>query len=193
MRALIITAFAALSLCYLGACKEKKNEPEKEAFFPALPFIRSQVAHVDTSLYSIMRVVYVDSTRTDTTYLRREQFKDAAVDFLNLPDISTKDFRDRYTEDKQFDETLNRVLLVYTPIKPEQEVIQRQEVLIKPDVAGDQVSSIIVNTAVATKDSMIEKKMLWSVDQNFRVTTIRQLNGQPETTSSYKISWNEDE
>ena len=33
--------------------------------------------------------------------------------------------------------------------------------------------------------------MLWKVDESFQVTTTKQLAGQPETTSTIKVIWNE--
>jgi len=38
------------------SCKNKKTDEEKEnqKFFPALSFIKSQVAHVDTSIFRII-------------------------------------------------------------------------------------------------------------------------------------------
>ena len=34
--------------------------------------------------------------------------------------------------------------------------------------------------------------MLWQVDKSFQVTTIRQLPGQKETTTTYKVIWSEE-
>jgi hypothetical protein len=180
-----------LSLSFI-TCKHKKKEAG-EKLFPVLPYLRSQVAHVDSSLYSIQKIVFIDSLRNDTIYLKREEFEDAAKDFLSLPDISASKYEDRYIEDKQYDETLNRVLIVYTPVKPDKEEIQRQEVLIKPDPEGDKITTIIINSITDKKDSLIEKKMLWNADQSFQVTTIKQFRDGPETISTYKLVWNEPE
>jgi hypothetical protein len=180
-----------LSLHFI-ACKQKEKTDE-EKFFPVLSFIQSQVADIDTSLYSIRKLVYIDSLRTDTVYLPREQFREAAKDFLSIPDISSSKYDDRYTEEKQFDETMNRVMLTYTPLKPEKEEIQRQEVLIKPDPAGDKITNIIINRIVNTKDSSVQKRLLWKVDESFQIITTKQLNGQPETTSTVKVVWGENE
>ena len=109
-----------------------------------LSFIQSQVADIDTSLYSIRKIVYVDSIRTDTFYIHREDFRKEARDFLSVPDISASKFQDRYMEEKLVDEMLNRVQLTYLPLTPEKEEIQRQEVLIKPDPSGDKVTNIII-------------------------------------------------
>jgi hypothetical protein len=183
---------AGMACILLFACKEKKEEPA-EKFFPALPFIKSQVAHIDSSLYSIMKIVPVDSVTNDTTYIKREAFKDAAVDFLSLPDISSSKYSDRYTEEKLFEESLNRVMMIYLPVKPDKEEIQREEVLIKPDIEKDKVTTIIINTVIDNRDSLIEKKMLWNVDHSFQVTTTRQVVGGPETTSTYRVVWDEED
>jgi hypothetical protein len=177
---------------YFIACKQEEKTDE-ERFFPVLSFIQSQVADIDTSLYSIRKLVYIDSLRTDTVYIPREQFREAAKDFLYIPDISSSQYDDRYTEEKQFDETMNRVMLTYTPLKPEKEEIQRQEVLIKPDPAGDKITNIIINRIVNTKDSSVQKRLLWKVDESFQIITTKQLNGQPETTSTVKVVWGENE
>jgi hypothetical protein len=186
---------AILFLCLsLVACKEKKKEePQaaKEEFFPAISFIKNQVAHVDTSLYTIRVITAIDSVREDTAYIRREQFKGIARDFLSLPDISKAEYNGRYTESESYDETINRLQLLYTPVKEDEEIIKSQQISIKPDPSGDKVSSIYITTGISTRDSLVEKKMLWMIDQSFQVTTIRQLVGQPEVTSTIKVVWNE--
>jgi len=147
---------------------------------------------VDTSLYSIRKITYVDSTRTDTVFYRREQFRELAMDFLTLPDISDSKYKDRFREERQFDETLNRAIFRYLPINPEKEEIQRQQLLIRPGPPEDKITSIIIDYLISNKDSSVQKNMLWQVDKSFQVTTIRQLPGQMETTTTYKVVWNEE-
>ncbi len=184
-----ILAFLLLSLI---SCKQKEKN-NKEKFFPVLSFIQSQVAEIDTSLHPIRKLVAVDSIQTDTIYIHRERFRETAKDFLSIPDLSSSKYYDRYTEEKQFDETMNRVILTYIPLKPEKEEIQRQEVLIKPDPAGDKITNIIINQIINTKDSLVQKKLFWKVDDSFQVITIKKLNGQPETTTTAKVIWGENE
>ena len=185
---LVLSALLAL----LVSCGSSDKEEKKESFFPVDAFLKSQVAQVDTTLNTIRQYIIFDSTRTDTNFIRREQFRALAKDFLELPDISASKYSKRYTEVKQFDETLNRVLLTYMPVDPGKELIQRQEVLIKPDPGGDKITSIIINTVNNTKDSAVQKRMLWQVDKSFQVVTTRQLVGQPETTTTVKVVWNEE-
>lgn len=183
----LITGLSFLLLSCSSADKEKKDN-----FFPVDSFLRSQVAQVDTTLNTIRQYITVDGSGTDTIYVHRQQFRSLAKDFLDLPDISTPEYSNRYQEEKQFDETLNRVLLTYLPLKPDQELIQRQEVLIQPDPGGDKITSIIINTVKNTKDSAVQKRMLWQVDRSFQVVTTRQLIGQSPTTTTVKVVWDEE-
>jgi hypothetical protein len=192
MKATLTTALIAFVIFFMTSCGEKTKEV-KDPFFPVLSYIKSQVADIDTSLYSIRKLVFVDSLRTDTIYLHRENFRDEAREFLSVPDISSASFRKRYVEEKMFDETLNRVLLTYTPLNPDKEEIQRQEVLIKPDPSGDKVTNIIINTVMNSRDSSVQKKLLWKVGESFQTTITKQLAGQPEKTSIVKVIWNEDD
>lgn len=190
MKPLLLLSLSAI----LGftSCKEEEKKADGKEFFPVLSYLNSQVSAVDTSLYSIIRLDYVDSARIDTTYIPREQFRQVAAEFLAIPDLSSRKFRDRYTEKEQYDELTDRVILSYNPIDPSKEEIQSQEVLIKPDAAaGDKVTSIIINRLNNSRDSIVQKRLLWQVDESFQVVVMKQLPGQPETITRYKVSWNE--
>lgn len=190
-----ICFFSALFLLSF-ACKQKKSnsgQNQKESFFPVLSFLKSQVAHVDTSLYPIKKIVFTDSIHSDTIFVPREQFRSLAKDFLDIPDLTDKKYKNRYTEEKLFDETLNRVIISYKPQNPDKEELQKQEVLIAPGSSGDKVNSIIIDRVINNKDSFLQKSMLWQVDKSFQVTTTEQKPGQPEITTIMKITWEEDE
>lgn len=173
----------------LFACKSKEKKEEKKDFIPVLSFIQSQVAHVDTSLYSIVKLTYIDSSRTDTEYIRREDFRSAAIDFLELPDLASSKLSKRFTQESRYDETLGRVVFTQLPVDPDKEQIQRQEIVINN--TGNGINSIYIDFFKSTKDSSIEKKLFWKADQSFKVTTIKQKPGMPETISTQKVIWNE--
>ena len=186
--------FPALFLFLLSACGHKKNDG-KEKFFPVLSIIQSQVKHVDTSLYTIRKIIFHDSLKNDTLYIPREEFRQEAQDFLAIPDISATEYSDRFTETKDFYPELNRASFLCLPVNPEKEEIQRQEVLLRPGnhVVEDRITNIIINSLVNTKDSSVQKKMMWTIDKSFQVTTIRQLKNQEEKISTFRIVWNEEE
>ena len=110
MKATGSAVFIAFVILSITSCVGKENQ-DKEPFFPVLSYLKSQVADIDTSLYSIRKLIFVDSVRTDTVYIHRENFKEEAKDFLSVPDISSASYRNRYVEEKLIDETLDRVLL----------------------------------------------------------------------------------
>ena len=184
MKKYLLFLFATL---VLFACRNKK----KESFFPVLSFIKSQVAHVDTSLYPIEKIIWLDSIRTDTIYVKREEFRDLAKDFLTVPELTDKKNSSLYIEEKFYDAGMNQVVLTYKPKDPDKVTVQRQEVLITPDPSGDKVKSIIIDQVITNKDSSVQKKLLWQVDQSFQVVKIIQKNGQPEITSIMKVLWDE--
>jgi hypothetical protein len=176
----------------IPACQSKKEGPEKK-FVSVLSLIKSQVAHVDTSLYSIVMVVSTDSLHSDTTYIPREEFGAAAKDFLSIPDLSDNKVAKRYKEETMYDKTINRVVITYTPEDPDKEEIQKQELLVTPDIAtGDKVNNIIVNRVISNRDSFMQKNMLWQMDKSFQVVTTLQKPGKPEKITTMKVTWNED-
>ena len=174
---------------FVASCNDKKENKNEKNFFPVLSFIKSQVAHVDTSVFRIIKIVKKDST-SDTTYLKREEFREAAKDFLTIPDISDKDLRDEYTETELFVEDLDQVALNYMPKEPNKE-ITRQEVMIKAGPDGDKVQSIFINRVINNKSGSIQKILFWEVDKQFRVITLTQLPDSPETKETIEVKWND--
>lgn len=174
----------------LPGCKSK--EPEKK-YVSIISLIKKQVEHVDTSLYPILKITTVDSLPPDTVYIPREEFASAAKDFLDIPDLSNPKVAKKYKEEQaRYDESLNRVVITYTPLNYEKEEIKKQELLITPnEAAGDKVSNVIVLREINNKDSFLQKKMLWQMDKSFQVVTTRQKPGMPEKVTIVKVSWNE--
>ena len=176
-----------------AACKQKKEESEKN-FISIVSLIRKQVAHIDTALYSIMKVVYTDSLHSDTTYIPREQFAAVAKEFLDIPDLSDNKVAARYKEEPAVhDEMLNRVIITYLPIDPDQEEVKRQEILATPVLGDDaKVNNIIIIREINNRDSFLQKKMLWQLDKSFQIVTTSQKPGKPELITTTKVSWNAD-
>ncbi|MER3499026.1 MAG: hypothetical protein C4308_10535 [Chitinophagaceae bacterium] len=178
----------ASAMLLLFACKSKK----KNDYFPVISFINSQVKHVDTSLYRIIKVVTVDST-SDTTFIRREDFRALAKDFLESPDLTRYSIGKKYKEEKFYDQSLNRVIFTYTPIKNNVEVLSEQ-VTIAPTLSGeDEVKSIIIEKMKEEDGSMLHQRLLWQVDESFQVVDIIEKNGKPVSTKKTEVIWNRTE
>ncbi len=178
-----------LLLILIFSCKSNKKEGEENTdFFPALSFLKSQAANVDSSVFRIIKIVKTDSV-ADTTYLKREMFKEEAKDFLSIPDIASNKWKDDYTENKLYDADLEQVSLSYIPKKEGD--ITRQEVLIKPSTEGDKVMSIFINRTINSDDSTVQKIMYWQVDKRFRIVTISQKENAPEKIKTIEVIWND--
>ncbi len=173
-------------VCFYLSCKEKKND-----VFPAINFIKSQIAHVDTSVYSIIKLIPLTDSTYDTAYVKREDFKNLANDFLETPDISKK-FGGKYTEERMVNNELGMVVFIATP-KSEDLEVRRQEIRIVPSPPNDKVKSIYIEKFKTNKDSSVMKRMTWYTDRKFQIITITQKKSGEEKTSVMEVVWNDQE
>jgi hypothetical protein len=180
-----------LILVLLAACKhKKKTEDENGSFFSVVSYLRSQVKQIDTSLYRLIRIETVNNI-SDTLFIRREDFRSYAKDFLSIPDISSGDKKDDYQESNLYDDMLKSAVLNYTAKNPDDE-IRRETVMLDQDPSGNSlVNTIIIDQLKTTKDSSVEKNMLWQVNKRFQVVTKSQLPGQPEKIRKLEVVWND--
>lgn len=182
-----------ITVSALFSCKQKDNEPDK-GYISVVALIRKQVAHVDTSLYPIIKIVSQDSLHHDSSYIPREQFAAEARDFLEIPDLADKKVAKRYkAETPRYDELLGRVIFKYTPVDPDKEEIKSQEFLATPVAGQDaRINNVIIIREISNRDSFLQKKLFWQMDRSFQIVTTRQKPGIPEVTTITKVVWNED-
>ena len=181
--------YFAILIIYLS-CNTKSHE-KQEDFFPVLPFIQNDVADVDTNLYPIIKIISKDSLNADTFFVKREEFRELAKEFLEIPDLTLKKYKKLFLETKFLDQSLNRVIITYRPKYPEKEEIQRQEILIDPDYEANKVKSLIIEKTIVSGDSSIQKRMLWQIGKSFQITTIIQKSNGEERSNTIKVVWNE--
>ena len=177
------------ALVLLAACSGgKKDDAEAVEFFPVSSYLHSQVAHIDTSLYPLRKIVRHNG-HSDTTFLHRNQFRKEAADFLAVPDIASDKWRDEYTESRIYDDLLKRAVFSYTP-KEEDAPVLRQDVTIEPSAEeGDAVRTIFINQITDAADSTVQKKMLWEVGRRFQVVTTVSRKGVPDDTRTLEVWW----
>lgn len=193
MKKLFLAGLPLLTL-FLFSCKEKKKA-ESKGFVSVISLIEKQVAHIDTSLYSIVQVIAKDSLHTGTNYIPREKFRETAREFLELPDLTNPEVAARFTEEKMYDTLMRRVIISYTPLDPKKEEIKKIELLISQEVMEDgsnKVTNIIVDRILKNRDGFLQKKMVWRTDRSFLIVTSTQQPGQPEITSTNRVTWNEE-
>lgn len=181
-------------ILFLLTCKNEEKPPEKSGFISVRSLIEDQVAHVDTSLYSIIRVTTLDSNHYDTAYIPRERFRQEAKEFLAIPDLADPKVAARYREEPaQYDEQLNRVIITYKPIDIKNDEYKKQELLVTPASAtGDKVNNVLISREISNRDSFLRQEMLWIMDRSFQVITTKQKKGSPEQTTVTRVIWNKD-
>jgi hypothetical protein len=181
---LIILALIAILFV---ACKGKK-ETKQEPPISVLSIIKGQLNHLDTSLYGVTKYETADNT-TDTTYPRRDEIRTIAAPFLSLPEIADLNYYKNYTEEKVIDaqqETLN----ITSTAKTENAEIQKQIIVIAlADVSSGKVQSIFIDRYIQIKDSTIEQKLFWEIDQYFSIHNIIEKENQSEKTRFTKLVW----
>ena len=173
-------------------CKSKTKDKNKDVeFFPVVSFLKGQANHIDTSLYRIVKVETID-TISNTTYVKREDFKQYAKDFLELPDISSDKWKEDYEETKIFDDVLNSVILTYTTTEPDNE-IQREDIMLEPAGAdgNSEVKTVIINKITNKGDSTVQKNMIWYVNKRFTIITKVDKKDQPQKIRKMEIIWND--
>jgi hypothetical protein len=176
-------------------CKTKKDNAAangENSFFPAVSYIRGQAADIDTSLYRIIKIESTDSL-VDTVFLKREEFRKYAKDFLELPDISSEKYRDDYQESKIYDDDLKSIILTYSTKERENEV-QREDIMIEPqpdEKGNSKVKTIIIDKWSTKGDSTVHKNMVWETDKRFLIITKVQLNNHPEKIRKMEVVWND--
>lgn len=171
----------------LTACKGK-NETSKEPAISVISIIKGQVHHLDTSLFQIMKFETIED-KTDTSFLKREEVRNFAADFLSLPDITLNDYLDNYVEERLIDAGQNTLSITATAKKESLEI--QKQIIITPldEFATGNVQSIYIDRFVQTKDSTIQQKLFWQIDKYFRVVSIIQKGDLPEKTHILKVTW----
>jgi len=174
----------------LVACQSK--DQKKYISIPSL--IETQIAHVDSSLYSITKYIYsgTDTIPSDTVYIRREEFREEAAEFLAILDLSLSKNAKRFKEESRYDELLKRVILTYLPLDANNEEWQKEEIMIKPEPAtGDKVTAIIASKVRNNRNGLLQLEMLWLLDRSFQITRTSQLPGEPPVVTTAKVIWND--
>jgi hypothetical protein len=180
----------------LTACKEKKEDKKGAKKYISIPsIIEKQVAHIDTSLYSIVKITGADSLHLDTTYVNRADFRKEAAPFLEITDLSNPDNAARFNEESTYDTLIKRIIFTYTPVKPEKEEIQKQQLLVSQDIdseGNNKVKTIIIEKVKKNRDGALSQHLLWRMDKSFLITTTTQKPGEPEVITVTRVTWNEE-
>src|SRR6476620_103984 len=177
MNKLIVAFLFSLVLVSCKNKAEKKKDIPMADFFPVKDYINGQVARLDTSSYSFHKIETVDGV-SDTTTIRNNEVKQYAKDFIELPDISSKEIKDDYEINHLYDEELEAFAFTFTtkedhPIKSEHVVVEPM-----PNAEGkNEIKSIFVDMWQTNADAAVRKNLFWEANKSFQITTTTEPKG----------------
>ena len=179
-------------LFILVSCKSKRSKPEVPAadIFPVNDYLKGQVAKLDTSLSSFIKIETTDG-HSDTTPIKNSEVRQYSKDFLTLPDIASKELKDDYEVTHLYDEDLDAFAFTFTT--KEDHPVKSEHVILDPQQNADgknDIKSIFIDLWKNSGDSSIRKNMLWEAGKNFQITTTTDVPGKGEKINKLKIIWN---
>jgi len=181
-----------LSLSFIG-CKSKtakKTDVPAADFFPVKDYLNGQVARLDTANYSFLKIETVDG-RSDTSSIKNNEVKQYAKDFLELPDISSKEIKDDYEINHLYDDELEAFAFTFTtkedhPVKTEHVVLEPM-----PNAEGkNDIKSIFVDMWQNQGNTTIRKNLFWEANKSFQITTTTEPQAGNPSTKRVRIVWN---
>jgi hypothetical protein len=163
----------------LQSCKNKTHgkiievSSDTMRFYPVNPYIKEQVAKVDSAAVFIYKIT-VEDGKKDSSILNKQQFNQWAGAFLEY-DISDKSIHKYYRENIFMDETTRSITFNYTSADSSQPL---QSVDILLDTADQHVKRVFINKVKSYTDSMVTEKGGWKNNESFFINRITERPGK---------------
>lgn len=188
MKNLLFVLFVASLLVRCGA--KKKPEVPEANFFPVVPYLKGEVARLDTSLSSFLKIETANG-RSDTVPIKSTEVRRYAVDFLSLPDISNPELKNDYEITHLYDDMLDAFVFTFTTKEPHP--VKREDVVLESnpeDASKNTVKSIFVERWDAEGNKAVRKNMFWEAGKSFHVTTTSTSAADSPSTKRLQVVWN---
>ncbi|MBN9379536.1 MAG: hypothetical protein J0H74_02145 [Chitinophagaceae bacterium] len=202
MRLLTVSFFAGCCLLFASACgnhQQPSPAPDKttakadttsEKFFPVADYLQSEIRYVDSTPLAIMKCETV-SSRTDSSFLKPDEFNRLAADFL-APELSADNLEKNFTENSFGDKTTGYLSFTYSPRDKDQS-LRRVDVVVSPGEGFNKVKSIYLERIARQSDTLMIKKMYWQARHSFVIITSLQPPGKSPEVRQLKVVWNNEE
>lgn len=185
--------FFILLLCpvvcslYISGCKPSENKETAIAptndFYPITQYIISELDQLDSVPLAIIKYTTQGSS-TDTSIISKSDFRKIAGSLINA-DVSLPDRSDLYEETSFLDATLGTLSLTYRPLRSASFNINQLDVLL------NQTNSKVLSIYAETLEGDSLKKMLWTPNRSFQVTTLTTPNNGTEQVLQERYVWND--
>jgi hypothetical protein len=177
-------------LVSIFSCKNKpatnsaKAATDSSKFYPLADFIQEQIAYVDLRNFEIFQK-HQTATKTDSSIISKEQFKQLAASFLSL-DICKPDKKHSYTETVFQDLSTASYTLNYKASQAS-DLVKNMDILL--DEQTKMVKRVFIVSEFQKADTNIMEHHNWTANKQFQITrTIETAGGRSnETTTVYWI------
>lgn len=168
------------------SAKQDSTLAAAKAYFPVTDFLKGEIRNVDSFSSGIKKYNTVKS-KTDSTYIPIDVFKQLAADFIS-PDLDKANFEKNYKETSFFDQTTQSYTFTYST-DDQALSIQRVDVLVNPGDGFDKVKSVYLEKHSDSKDSSVLKKMYWKAGNSFSVTSQTIVGSAEPIIRQQKVIW----
>lgn len=183
----------------IWSCKEKTakapaetpatdsaTSPDKEiSYLPVVDLIREDIRRVDS--FSAGILYKKETTRKDSSYIKPDEFKKMAEQFL-LPELDSSKFQQLFGHESFMDETTEMINFIY-PAKDTSTALRKVVVYIRPSLSVDKVNRIYMEKEFREGQDFVQQKLTWVIEKYFYILTIRHpQQGSPVTTVE-KVIW----
>lgn len=183
----ILQLLPVLCLIYMTGCKPSENKETAVApttdFYPITQYIISELNQLDSIPLAIIKYSTRAST-TDTSIISKPEFRKIANSLISA-DVSLPDRSDQFEETSFLDATLGTLSLTYRPIKNASVTINQLDVLL------NQTNSKVLSVYAETREGDSLKKMLWTPNRSFQVTTLTTTHNGTEQVLQERYVWND--
>lgn len=171
-------------LLILISCGSDQTQDNRDiTFFPIAGNINAELRALDSLPLGINKYI-TTGDRTDTTVATLQELKAVAGQLTN-PDISDPSIKNYYKETVFYDKASDHLTMSYAATS-EKPVVRKIEVMIRQET--EQVRSIYVEKREEKKDTVFNRRMVWSPGRSLQVTEIATYKGK-ENVSTTRYSW----
>lgn len=155
------------------------------SYLPVGDLIREDIRKVDSFAAGILHKT--ESTKKDSSYIKPEQFKKLAEQFLPA-ELDSSNFQKNFGYESFMDETTELINFIY-PAKDPNSSLRKVVVYIKPSLTVDKVNRIYMEKEFKEGTDFVQQKLTWVIEKYFYILTIRHPEKGEPVTKIEKVIW----